>query len=354
MRSAFRSLVLACLLTSTGAAGAAEARIGLAAPLDGAQAILGQQMRDGARFAAGNANADLNVSDDQCSAQGGQNAALELIAAQVAVAVGFLCTEALEAALPVLTQAGIPVITSGVRSNGVTDRRQREGWLVWRVAPRADAELAAVADILVSRWREELFAIVDDGTIHGRELAESLRLAAETAGLKPLFVDTFRPQMENQIGLVGRLRRAGATHVFVGGDRDDVAIIARDAGGLDYDLTVAGGEALRAEGDVPFADGTLMVAVPEWSASASDEALARFRLAGIFPDGYVVPTHAATEIAVEATKQARERGLPIAEILGMSTFATLAGSTGFNEIGDLAQNPYRLHRYDRGRFVVTE
>ncbi len=84
----------------------------------------------------------------------------------------------------------------------------------------------------------EPFAIVDDGTIYGRELAESFRLAAEQAGLKPVFVDTFRPQMDNQIGLIGRLRKAGATHVFVGGDRDDIAIMARDAAELAADLTL--------------------------------------------------------------------------------------------------------------------
>ena len=350
----FRLVLLCGLLAPTAVAGAVEGRIGVIAPLDGAQSILGRQMRDGARLAAETMEVELVVRDDRCTAEGGQSAALDMIAADVAIVVGFLCTEALEAALPILSQASIPVVTSGVRANGITDRRQREGWQVWRVAPRADAELAAVAGILVGEWREHLFAIIDDGTIHGRELAESLRLAAELAGLQPVFIDTFRPQMENQIGLVGRLRRAGATHVFVGGDRDDIAIIARDALGLDYNLTVAGGEALRAEGDVAIADGTLMIALPEWSATATEEALGRFRAARIYPDGYVVPTYAATEIAFEAMTRAEEQEVPISQILASTSFATLAGAIRFNEMGDLAQNPFRLHRYDRGRFVVVE
>ncbi len=73
-----------------------------------------------------------------------------------------------------------------------------------------------------------------------------MRAAAEQAGLKPVFVDTFRPQLDNQIGLVGRLRKAGATHVFAGGDRDDIAIMARDAAELGVPLVIAGGETLRA------------------------------------------------------------------------------------------------------------
>ena len=81
-----------------------------------------------------------------------------------------------------------------------------------------------MGDILVREWRNDLFAIIDDGTIYGRELAETLRAAAELAALKPVFVDTFRPQLENQIALAGRLNRAGATHVFAGGDAEDVAM----------------------------------------------------------------------------------------------------------------------------------
>ena len=239
MRLPLKMLMLASALTLAGAATAVAERIGIAAPLEGASALLGRQILDGAATAAREAGVQTVTADDQCTAEGGEAAALTLVAAEVDVVVGFLCTESIEAALPILSGAGIPVITPGVRSNGITDRRQRESWLVWRVGPRSDAELAAVGDILVRRWRDELFAIVDDGTIHGRELAESFRLAAELAGLQPLLVDTYRPQSENQIGLVGRLRRAGVTHVFVGGDRDDVAIMARDAAGLDYELTIA-------------------------------------------------------------------------------------------------------------------
>lgn len=349
MRLLLKVLLLGCALSLAGAARAEERRIGLAAPLDGPMALLGRQMHDGAALAAREAGAELVARDDACSEEGGARAAREFAAAGARIVVGFLCTEAIEAALPVLSEAGIPVVTSGVRSNGVTDRRTRAGWLVWRTAPRADAELAAVSEILVRRWRGNLFAIVDDGTIHGRELAESLRLGAELAGLQPVFVDTFRPQSDNQIGLVGRLRRAGATHVFVGGDRDDIAIMARDAASLGYELTIAGGEALRAVGETPLAEGTLMVGVPEWAEMLDEGAVERFAEAGIVPEGYVAPTYAATEIALQALDRA---ALP--DMLGQGAFETLLGPISFDDKGDLAETPFRLLRYDGERFLPVE
>lgn len=345
-------LIVAGLLPS--AAAAQEARIGLSAPLSEAFALLGSQMRDGAGLAAATAGATLTLEDDRCTAEGGEEAARRLIDGGARIVVGFLCTEAIEAAMPIFAEAGIPVLTSGVRSGGLTDRRSRTGWPVWRIAPRADAELAAVADILVRRWRGELFAIVDDGTIHGRELAESLRLAAELAGLQPVFVDTFRPQSDNQIGLVGRLSRAGATHVFVGGDRDDIAIMARDAAGLDYALTIAGGEALRAASEVPLPAGVLMIGVPEATDLLDDDAAAPFLAAEIAPEGYVVPTYATVEIALEAMGRASEEGRSVADVLDTTTFQTLIGAVSFDGKGDRRGSPYRLLRYDGKRFLPAD
>lgn len=335
-------------------AASAQSKIGLAAPFEGPLAPLGQQMRDGAQLAATAAGATLIQVDDRCSPEGGAAAARKLVAERVSVVVGFLCTEAIEAALPILAKEGIATITSGVRADWLTERREKTGWLVWRIAPRADAEADAAAQILTRRWRDALFAIVDDGTIYGRDLSETLRLAVEIGGLKPVFIDTFRPQSENQIALVGRLRRAGAARIFVGGDRDDIAIIARDAASLDDDLTIVGGEALRASGEIPIEPGVMMVGIPEPADKASPQVLQRFADQGIQPEGYALPTHAAVEIALEALQRANASSQPLPGILSGGTFATSIGPVTFDDKGDLAENPYRLLRYDGTRFLPVE
>ncbi|MDN2567867.1 branched-chain amino acid ABC transporter substrate-binding protein [Aquibium sp. A9E412] len=338
-------------------AAARDLGIGLAAPLSGDAALLGQQVLDGARAAVAS-RADtvrLEIADSRCDAEGGAAAARHFVQRAVPVAVGFLCTEAIEAALPILTEAGIPVVTPGVRTNALTDGRARTGWQVFRLAPRADDEEKAVARILTERWREALFAIVDDGTIYGRELAESLRAEAELAGLEPVFVDTYRPQLDNQIGLVGRLRRAGATHVFVGGDRSDIALIARDAAELDYALTIAGGEALRAPGgEVPLADGVLMVGLPDWPDIAAPDSLAAFEALGTEPDGYAVPAFAAVEVAAAAAHAAAEGERPPAEVLAARRFESALGPLRFGADGELQRPLYGLYRYRDGRFVEVE
>jgi branched-chain amino acid transport system substrate-binding protein len=345
------SAIAGLLLASQ--APAQELRLGISAPLSGPSAILGAQVLEGASAAAG--TTPLEIADDACTAEGGASTARQFVQAKVRIVVGFLCTEAIEAALPILKQAGIPVITVGVRTDSLTDSREKTGWPVFRLGPRAGGENAAAAAIIPKLWRDELFAITDDGTIYGRELAESVRAAAEQAALKPVFTDNFRPQMDNQVGLIGRLRRAGATHVFVGGDRDDIAIMTRDAAVTGGGMVFAGGEALRAApGEVPLAEGTLMIGLPEWSEIAGKDALAALRESQIAPDGYVLPAFAAVEIARAALADADAAGKPLPDILAEREFKTAIGPIRFDGKGDLATNPYRVFRYDGERFIPLE
>jgi branched-chain amino acid transport system substrate-binding protein len=331
-------------------------RIGVAAPLSGSSSLLGEQIGNGAKAAASaDADVELVVADDACTAAGGAEAAHEFVASEVRIVVGFLCTESIEAALPILKQAKIPVIAVGQRADSLTDRRERTGWPVVRLGPRADGEREAAGQILTRLWRNELFAVIDDGTIYGRELAESFRISAEQAGLKPVFVDTFRPQLDNQIGLIGRLRKAGATHVFAGGDRDDIAIMARDAEKIGADMIFAGGEALRAApGDVPLAPGTLMVGLPEWADIANRNVVTALIARKIQPDGYVLPAFAAVEIATAAVAEASVSGKPLETILTGGEFATVLGPISFDAKGDLSKNPYGVFRFDGAEFTPVD
>ncbi|MEW9808200.1 branched-chain amino acid ABC transporter substrate-binding protein [Mesorhizobium sp. ZMM04-5] len=353
MRLPVRSFCALAALALAGEA-AAQASIGLAAPLSGPSAVLGEQMRTGATVAVerlGSPSLSLTVADDGCTAAGGARAARELVAARVQVVVGFVCGEAIDAALPILKEAGIATITPGVRTDSLTDRRDRTGWLVYRLGPRADGERQAAGRLLSRLWQRELFAIVDDGTIYGRELAESVREATRQAGLSPVFVDTFRPQLDNQVALVGRLQRAGATHVFVGGDRDDVAVIGRSAEELQTGLVAAAGETLRFPGEIALAPGTLMVGLPDWSDIAQPAVTAAFAEKRLLDKGYVLPTYAAVEVAHQIlSAQAAGPGAPAGDLAGRE-FATAIGPVRFDRKGDLSDNPYRLFRYDGEAFT---
>jgi len=357
LRTAFLGLALSFPAATTAAG--AEMRIGVAAPISGPFALLGQQLTDGAHIATTTAPAgDIAtpiIIDDKCSAEGGAEAAETFIKAGVRIVTGFLCTEALEAALPLLAEKNIPVVTPAVREPGLIERRAKEPLPVFRFASSRDQEAAAAGDILANLWRDKPFAIIDDGTIRGREMAHAVRVRLEEKGLKPVLTETYRPGLDNQSALVALLRRGGATEVFIGGERDDAAAIAAAAARLNYPLTIVGDEALQAApGAVDLAPDTLMIAAPEpETLPAAAPAMAALRAAERPTEGYAVPGYAMLQIAMQAVTAAETEKQPVSAMLRTMTFDTVLGAVRFDESGYRSGNPYRLFRYDGSQFVPT-
>lgn len=334
---------LSALLALAGPASAAG--LGVAAPLSGPFALIGAQIRDGASAAAG--PLAITIADDRCSAEGGEAAAAAFVSAGVGAVVGFACTEAAEAALPVLLKAGIPLITPAVRAPHLADQRARTGFLFYRLAPRADAEAAAIVRLLKPTFEAAPFALLDDGAPGNRGLSETVRLGLEQTGLKPVLADTFRPGRDDQSALVDHLLRRDIATVFIAGERADIAVMA--AGHAEHkaasaaviaDLAFAGGEALRAADEAtPLPDGVLMVAPPDWARTGAPSALAAIAAAGASTDGYAVPAYAATEVA----RAALATGNPVAALAGTG-FATALGPVSFDDKGDWREDRWQLFR----------
>ncbi|KTQ95152.1 hypothetical protein NS226_13295 [Aureimonas ureilytica] len=320
--------------------------IAVAVPLSGPNAILGRQAVDGARAAVDGSSLPLADFDTGCERDAGREVAEKIVAARAEIAVGFLCTSALEGALPVLSAAGIPTLDIGARSDRILARREHGVGLIWRLAPGPGAEAAAVASFVRARWNGEPFGIVEDGSSYGSDLAEAVRGLLEAQGLRPTLVDNFRPAEEKQFGLARRIAQSGLRHVLVFGTRRDVAIVARDALDVNPGLQIASGESLLDEpGDVPLPDGVLTIAsgfdvgwVPSETAPA-DEGYARIARIG-------------TEIAIEALRRAKAENRTLKDLLDAETFVTSGGLVRFDAQGSADVVPFQTYRWQSDRFVT--
>lgn len=338
---------------SLGAPSAAEFKIAVVAPQNGPFAVLGDQVRQGATLAARKLSITLIEIDETCSEGSGKVIADAISAAGATAAIGFLCSESLKDALPTLSQANVPALTLSVRWKGLMEDAIKEGSPLFRLAPNADQEAAKLSDVILREWAGSAVALLEDGTIRGRELTEAIRTSLEERGLKPAFVDTFRPGQEQQLTLVRRVKAAGITHAFIGGDRGDVAVIARDAKSEGLSLTLLGGEAMRAADEpVALEDGVLAVGLIETPQEPAAAALAaELTEAKITPEGYVVPAHSAVTILADAWGISSAMGTPVADALIGTTFETALGPITFGEDHELTENPYRLLEWQGDRFV---
>ena len=332
------------LLVAAAQGHAAGVTIGVVAPQDGPLSLLGAQISAGAGFEIQQSGNTLVAINETCQDNSGAAIADALVNAKVQVAVGFLCSETLEGALPKLKDANIPAITVSVRSRILMEDALKNGWPLFRLTPADGAEAAKVIEVILKEWAADPIALIEDGTIHGRELTEAVRNALEQSGLKPVFNDTFRPGQEQQIALVRRLKRAGATRVFIGGDRNDVAVIARDAAAENIPLSILGGDATRAaDQPLPLADGVRAVTLPEYAMLPEGTAVADLlRAKSIEPEGYVLPSLTAALIAGQAVEAAAAAGKSAQETLLGTTFQTPIGAIAFTGAHELSQNPYRL------------
>ncbi len=269
-----------------------------------------------------------------------------MVAARVTFAVGFLCAASLEAALPALTAAGIPVIDSGVRAARIDRLREKDGALVWRLAPAASAEPAALAGFVREHWSSVPFAIVEDGTPYSRDLADKLRQRLEESGLRAALTETYRPAEEKQFPLARRLQQSGVSRVLFLGTRSDTAVILRDAAEIGLTIEAAGGESLRDAGDgAALPAGAIAIASGfdvDWAPSETP------------PDdeGYARLARTGAEIAIEAARRAAQDGRSLADVLDAETFVTSAGLVRFQGNGAADLVPFRAYRWDGTRFVA--
>lgn len=353
-----RRFLIAGLLASFGCgpvfgyAQASAAVIGVVAPRTGPYASLGTQVFQGARAAAEAAGDTVVEIEESCDEAGGSAAAKGLVDAKAAVAIGFLCVETLSTALPQLKASQIPAISISVRSKILMEDVLRNGWPFFRMAPVEGMEAAKLSETILAIWKAEPIAIIEDGTIYGRELASAIRQRLQPMGITPIFTDTFRPGQEQQVALVRRLAKASATHVFVGGDRNDVSIIARDAASENIPLSLIAGDTMRAANrPVPLRDGVMAVALPDYAAlPAASAAIAVLRAKNIDPDGYMLPAYAAAEVAHQAI--IASAGKPAAAIAS-GGFNTAIGQIAFDNNHELKDNPFRLLEWRGSTLVLS-
>lgn len=350
-----KRLMLALLLTGLvpATASAQQVTLAIVAPKSGNFETLGNQVRQGAALAAKGLSLNLVEIHEPCTEGSGPVLADQIKKTGARAAIGFLCSESLVGGLPLLAEAKIPAITLSVRGKVLMEDALKNGWPFFRLAPNSDAEPEKLTEIILRDWKAEAIALVEDGTIRGRELTEAVRLALDARGLKPVFVDTFRPGQENQIALVRRLKAAGASRVFVGGDRNDIAIIARDAVEEAGAMQFLGGDNMHAPNDpVPLKNGVRAVTLPEKPfGTAAAEVTKALSEARVSAEGYVLPAHAGVTVIADALGISSAMGLSLPETLVETDFETALGTLRFGSDHELAENPFQLMEWDGTNFV---
>ena len=322
-------------------------KIVVALPFSGAYGLLGEQLLVGLQSSPLADIATLDQIDTQCDAAGAE-ASLTMIDENVTTIIGFMCPDAFDVAVASQSMSGKRLIVPLLPALDFAPTVDSSSFPVrFHFAPAADEAARLLGTQIAERWAKASIALIDDGTLTGREFVDTVRAVLQDAGIEPVYVTNYRPQIDNQVALVRLIERAGATHVVIGGDRFDASRIADAMDVTGYRFSLAGGPALSNEGgNEPLPQGTLIARLPDFQGlPEAGGAVAAIAETGQRTDGLAVFGYALGQTA--------------ASILDNAETARVETAIGPVTIGAqrIEMPPlYRLHEVttDKGEVVVAE
>ena len=352
------ALAVVMFAAAFGEPALADVLIGLAGPITGKEAWLGEQFQRGAELAVADLNAaggvlgqkvELITVDDFCDPEQAVAAARKLISDGAIFVVGHMCSGASIPASEIYEAAGVLMI-SPYSSNPMLTELGRAN--VFRVVHRDDKAGIVTGNYLADHWSDKKIAILHDNTTYGKGIAEETKKQLNRRGVSEVIYQSYVPGGKDYGAEMAELQAADIDVVFIGGYPTEMALMARAAGDRSYPVQLVAGNGLTAEdfGLIagPAAEGTVFldVADPRGRVEAAP-VVERFRASGFEPRGYTLYAYAAVQVWARAAEKAGSLEIQaMIAALRQHQFDSVLGPIAFDEKGDLAvQNPvlYVLH-----------
>ncbi|HKX07392.1 MAG TPA: branched-chain amino acid ABC transporter substrate-binding protein [Stellaceae bacterium] len=343
-----------------------ELVVGVAGPMSGQFAFIGEQMKRGAQQAVDDINAKggvlgkklkLVAVDDGCDAQKATVVAGDLVKQKAALVVGHFCSAASIQASTVYAQAGTLQITPASTDPKLTDEAASKNWTnVFNIAGRSDAQGAVAGDYLAAKYKGKKVAVIDDKSPYGRALAEEARKAMAKKGLKEAIGDEIAQGDKDFSALIGKLKQSRIVAVYFGGYQAEAGLLVHQAQDQELKAQFIAGDALvtdefwKASG--PAGEGVLMTFRSDpRNLPAAKDVVEEFKKADYDPAGYTLFAYAALQVFAEAAGQEKSvKAADLSKALHSHKYATVVGSIAFDKKGDVVNPDYVLYIWRNGKY----
>ena len=345
----------------------ADIVIGVPGPMTGGMAWIGEQGERGAALAIAELNAAGGVLgepvrillvDDFCDADQALAAAKKLVAEEVALVAGHLCSGAAIAASRVYEEAGILMISPTATNPALTEQGFAN---VFRMSGRDTLQGTMAAEYLAARWGGQDIAIIHDGQAYGKGIAEEARRRLSDHGVTRILFDAIEPGQADYSTLVDELQAAQIGALYFAGYTAEAGLIIRQARSRGYDLEMIGSDALISEyfwhvaGQAAVGVRFVSMSDPRANPQAA-EIVARFRADGYEPEGITLYSYAAVKVWTQAVEKAGTvEPKAVAAALRAHQFDTVLGTIGFDEKGDVyGYEPFVWYVWREGNYAPVD
>jgi len=362
-----KSWILAAALAVGVATGAhADMMVGVAGPMTGPDAALGEQVRRGALKAIDDLNAKGGllgqklvgqVGDDVCDPKQAVSVANDLVAKKVVVVIGHVCSSSSIPASNVYADANIVQISPSSTNPKFTDRGLAN---VFRVCGRDDSQGPTAADYVAANYKGKVVAVVDDKQTYGQGLAVAFKGAIEAKGVKVGLYEEINAGEKDYSALITKLKAANVEVLYYGGYYAEAGLILRQAKDQGLKMTMVGGDGLATAefwtiaGDAGA--GTLMTFGPDPKLDPANADLVKyFESQNYPPEAYTLYAYAAVQAWADAvTKAGSTDAAKVEAALRSNTFQTALGTLGFNAKGDLTNPGFVMYVWKDGKSVYVK
>jgi branched-chain amino acid transport system substrate-binding protein len=346
-------LVALAIIVASALSGLAEADqvISVVAPMTGLQAANGIDFTGGVELAVNDVNAKGGILgrmltygavDDACDPDQAEAAAQKIVSKPPSVVIGHSCSSCSIRAAPLYAKAHILQITPASTSPALTEMGIGT---VFRMLGRDDDQGLTIAHRLAEVRPHGQIAVLDDGSLYGKGLADVVRAELKSHGVRPFVDESFPPGAQSYDGIVRRMADAKIRAVFVGAYDLDIAVIAREVAGAKLPIAILAGDALIAPSFWEAAGTAGKVVIFTYAPNPLDQPAGKalIELAhrhGTELGGQALLAYASVQVWAEAVQQAHSFDTAkVAAALHSGQFTTIIGRVRFNAKGDILGAP---------------
>ena len=248
--------VVAALSLASSVAHAADpltVTIGVAAPLSGPQAAIGQDAVNGVRLAAQELDRrqlridgrpvvwKVDAQDDQADPRQATTVAQQFVDRRVNGVVGHLNSGCTFPASRIYERAGIP----GITGSSTDPKLARQGFKTFfRIIANDDALGAGLAAYAKDTLHAKTVAIIDDRTAYGQGLADVFAKRARAIGLQVLGREYTTDKATDFSAILTRIRAQHPDVIFYGGVFAQAGPMLRQIARLGIKTHLLGGDAI--------------------------------------------------------------------------------------------------------------
>lgn len=337
--------------------------IGIAGPFSGPYVAAGDQQWLGAIQAVEDINEHggvngkklvLITADDDCDPKKAEKIARDFVkSARVMAVIGHNCSSTTLAASKIYAAANLLMITPASTTPEITEHNYPS---IFRTCGRDDSQGEIAAYFMTNKLKAKKIAIVHDGSVYGKKVAENVKLALNKLGTKEIFYQEITHDNSNYSEQIKQISALEPDLIYFGGlqfDGGNFLKYLREHGnqttffGSDG---IASPDFVQAAGGPNIVNGVYMtffndpLSIPE-----AKKVVKQLQEKRIQPSGYMLNSYAAVQAVEAALKNAPPDKM--SDWLHQNKVNSVVGPLEWNQKGDLTKAPFIVYKWnDEGEY----